>query len=135
MRRAGQRPLFLVLLLLGGGAAARSAAEPPAAADSLAAVAPLWPLDLPTRYLTSNFMEYREGRFHAGIDLKTEGRTGWAVRAAEDGSVILLRALPEGYGRAVVLEAGISEGLSKTDPDYLAQIEPYVLYRERWEMA
>ncbi len=105
MRRSGQRPLFIaLLLLLAGGAAARSAGPPQAAADSLAAAAPLWPLDLPTRYLTSNFMEYRPGRFHSGIDLKTGGRTGWAVRAAEDGSVILLRALPEGYGRAVVLE-------------------------------
>jgi hypothetical protein len=105
--RPGRRPLFLALLpllLLAGGDATCSVAAPPAAVDSLAAALPLWPLDLTTRYLTSNFMEYREGRFHAGIDLKTDGCTGWAVRAAEDGSVILLRALPEGYGRAVVLE-------------------------------
>ncbi|MHB8080393.1 MAG: M23 family metallopeptidase, partial [Candidatus Krumholzibacteriia bacterium] len=103
MHRIGRRLLALAWLL-AGIAGARAAAAPPVGADSLAAVAPRWPLDLPTRYLTSNFMEYREGRFHAGIDLKTGGQTGWAVRAAEDGSLILLRALPEGYGRAILLE-------------------------------
>ncbi len=40
---------------------------------------PLWPLDLSTRYLTSNFMEYRGGRFHAGIDLKTNSETDSGV--------------------------------------------------------
>ncbi len=29
-----------------------------------------WPLDIP-RQLTSSFAEYRPGRFHAGIDLRT----------------------------------------------------------------
>lgn len=82
MGRAGGRLLLCALLLVAGGGAAGSAAAAPVVADSLAAAAPLWPLDLPTRYLTSDFMEYREGRFHAGIDLKTDGRTGWAVRAA-----------------------------------------------------
>ncbi len=38
-------------------------------------------------------------------------------------------------GRAVVLEAGLSEGLSTHDPDYMAAIEPFVHYSERFEMA
>jgi murein DD-endopeptidase MepM/ murein hydrolase activator NlpD len=65
--------------------------------------APLWPLDLPTRYLTSNFMEYRSGRFHAGLDLKTQSKTGFAARAVEDGSIVRVRATPFAYGRAVYL--------------------------------
>jgi hypothetical protein len=65
--------------------------------------APVWPLDLPHRYLTSNFMERRPGRLHAGLDLRTEGRTGFPVRAAEDGYVSRLRASAGGYGRALYL--------------------------------
>ncbi|MFO7652532.1 MAG: M23 family metallopeptidase [Candidatus Krumholzibacteriia bacterium] len=80
--------MLLVILLWAGGT---SASEP------------LWPLDLGHRHLTSNFMEYRQGRFHAGIDLRTEGRTGFAVRAAEDGHVSRLRASARGYGQAVYL--------------------------------
>jgi hypothetical protein len=62
-----------------------------------------WPLDLPTRYLTSNFMEYRSGRFHAGLDLKTQSRSGFAARAVEDGSIVRVRSTPFAYGRAVYL--------------------------------
>ncbi len=62
-----------------------------------------WPLDLPNRFLTSNFMEYRSGRFHAGLDLKTRSRTGFAARAVEDGSIVRVRATPFAYGRAVYL--------------------------------
>lgn len=62
-----------------------------------------WPLDLPTRYLTSNFMEYRSGRFHAGLDLKTQSKSGFAARAVEDGSIVRVRATPFAYGRAVYL--------------------------------
>ncbi len=65
--------------------------------------APQWPLDLPTRYLTSNFMEFRSGRFHAGLDLKTETRQGYTVRAVEDGYISRLRCTPTAYGRVVYL--------------------------------
>lgn len=95
--RSGTLCGFIFALLILGGAPAR-AAEP----DSLV-VAPRWPLDLSTRYLTSNFMEYRSGRFHAGLDLKTRSKSGFAVRAVEDGSIVRVRATPFAYGRAVYL--------------------------------
>ncbi len=53
--------------------------------------------------LTSGFGEYREGRFHAGIDYSTEGTTGKPVRAVDDGWVERVRASGVGYGRAVYL--------------------------------
>jgi murein DD-endopeptidase MepM/ murein hydrolase activator NlpD len=62
-----------------------------------------WPLDLPAHWLTSNFMEYRGGRFHAGIDLKTRETEGFPAYAVEDGWISRLRATPGGYGRAVYL--------------------------------
>lgn len=70
-----------------------------------AAEPPCWPLDLETRYLTGNFMEPRGGRFHAGLDLKTDGRTGYRVLAASDGHVSRVRLSPTGYGKAIYLTA------------------------------
>ncbi len=61
-----------------------------------------WPLDL-TPELTSSFGEYRPGRFHAGIDLRTQG-TGRPVLAARKGHVTRIRTSPWGYGKAVYLE-------------------------------
>ncbi len=83
----------------GPAAGQENNASGKAAADSV-----LWPLTMPTRYLTSNFMEYRPGRFHAGIDLKTDSRVGFAVHAAEDGHLVRARITPTAYGRAIYLK-------------------------------
>lgn len=85
----------VILTLLAAGTTAVRAGGP--------VRAPLWPLPLETRYLTSNFMEHRAGRFHAGLDLKTEGRTGFPVRAVEDGWISRIRLSPAGYGRVLYL--------------------------------
>lgn len=61
-----------------------------------------WPLDLP-RELTSSFAEYRPGRFHAGIDLRTGG-VGPPVKATRDGYVSRIRCSPYGYGKAIYLQ-------------------------------
>ncbi len=87
---------YLILLLLLLPAGLMEAA--PAHADT-----PRWPLDLKTRYLTSNFMEYRGGRYHAGLDLKTNSRQGFAVHAVEDGYISRVRCTPTAYGRVVYL--------------------------------
>ena len=90
--------VFCLGFLLTASSLPAAAVEP----DSTDIV-PLWPLDLPTRFLTSNFMEYRAGRFHAGLDLKTRSRCGFAARAVEDGSIVRVRATPYAYGRAVYM--------------------------------
>ncbi len=74
-----------------------------AAAAAAVAGTPCWPLELGTRYLTSDFMEHRSGRFHTGIDLKTGSRSGFVVRAAEDGWISRLKTSAGGYGKAVYL--------------------------------
>ncbi len=61
-----------------------------------------WPLDVASA-LTSTFGEYRDGRFHTGIDLTTWGRTGIPVLAAGDGEVYRARASGIGYGRALYI--------------------------------
>ncbi len=60
-----------------------------------------WPLNLP-RVLTSSFAEFRPGRFHMGIDLRT-GPIGQDVFAAGDGFISRVRCSPYGYGKAVYL--------------------------------
>lgn len=60
----------------------------------------LWPLELQPA-LSSTFGETRSTAFHAGIDLKTWGKTGYAVRAVDDGWILRVRTSPWGYGRAL----------------------------------
>ena len=62
-----------------------------------------WPLDAPPA-LTSTFAEYRSGRFHAGLDVKTWGKEGIACVAVADGYVWRVRTSPWGYGKAVYLK-------------------------------
>jgi hypothetical protein len=66
----------------------------------------VWPLSLEPQ-LTSSFAEYRPGRFHAGIDLRTAG-VGRDVFAAGDGYISRVRCSPYGYGKAVYLQ--LSDG-------------------------
>lgn len=62
-----------------------------------------WPLDGPPA-LTSTYAEYRSGRFHAGLDVKTWGKEGYACVAVSDGYVWRVRTSPWGYGKVVYLK-------------------------------
>ena len=69
-----------------------------------AAAAPYaWPLP---RFAgnTSLFGDYRPGRYHAGIDLRTGGEEGWPVIAIGDGYVMRASTSYYGYGRALYLK-------------------------------
>jgi hypothetical protein len=59
-----------------------------------------WPLDEP-RKLSSSFGEYRDGHYHAGIDLRTFGRIGLPCLAPDSCEVVRLRVSPVGYGKAL----------------------------------
>ena len=59
-----------------------------------------WPLAIKAA-LTSTFGETRSASFHAGIDIKTWGKTGYEVRAVADGQIVRLKTSPWGYGRAI----------------------------------
>lgn len=60
------------------------------------------PLDIPL-YLSGTFGELRPNHFHAGIDIKTQGREGQKVRAIEDGWVSRIKISPGGYGKALYI--------------------------------
>ena len=84
-----------------------------------------WPLSLP-RALTSSFAEYRVGRYHMGVDLRT-GPIGKDVFAAADGYVSRIRCSPYGYGKAIYLqlEDGNSVVYAHLD-DYAPALRDYV---------
>jgi len=60
----------------------------------------IWPLTIKPA-LSSTFGETRSTAFHAGIDVKTWGKTGYPVQAIADGHIMRVRTSPWGYGRAV----------------------------------
>lgn len=99
---------------------------------------PVWPLEIPSA-LTSTFGEYRDGYFHAGIDLTTWGEVGLPVRAVDDGQVVRVRASGTGYGRAlyVRLDGGgvvVYAHLDRFRDDVAAYVEDVQWSRGRYEV-
>ncbi len=60
------------------------------------------PLKIPF-FLAGNFAELRPNHFHAGIDIKTQGRTGLPVYAAADGYLSRITISASGYGNAMYI--------------------------------
>ena len=67
-----------------------------------------WPAQIEPG-LSSGFCDFRDGRFHAGVDVRTYGREGVACVAVADGWVSRLRAASRGYGKAIhlTLDSGV----------------------------
>jgi hypothetical protein len=70
------------------------------AAGSAGAQSLRWPLNEP-RKLSSSFGEYRDGHYHAGVDLRTFGRVDLPAIAPGACEVARVRVSPIGYGKAV----------------------------------
>ncbi|MCI0514320.1 M23 family metallopeptidase [candidate division KSB1 bacterium] len=60
----------------------------------------LWPTNA-SHLLSASFAEYRPNHFHAGIDIKTLGITGYPVYAIRSGYIEQLKVSPYGYGRVL----------------------------------
>lgn len=61
------------------------------------------PMDLPIE-LSGNFMEPRGDHFHSGLDIRTQGKEGYPVKAVADGWVSRIKISPWGYGKAVYID-------------------------------
>jgi len=68
----------------------------------------IWPTDA-SHAMTSSFAEYRPGRFHAAIDIKTWGQVGYKIFAVRPGYISRIRVSPYGYGRAIYLTLDTGE--------------------------
>ncbi|HSH66859.1 MAG TPA: M23 family metallopeptidase [Bacteroidia bacterium] len=53
--------------------------------------------------LAGNFGEIRPNHFHAGFDIRTNGREGLPVYAVADGYVSRIKISPVGYGKALYI--------------------------------
>jgi hypothetical protein len=62
-----------------------------------------WPIPR-FRSLSSIFADYRYFRFHSGIDIPTQGKTGYQVLACQSGYVYRVYASWKGYGKALYLK-------------------------------
>lgn len=61
------------------------------------------PVKIPI-FLAGNFAELRPNHFHAGIDIKTQGKTGLPVFAAADGFISRIAISLTGYGNALYID-------------------------------
>ncbi len=60
------------------------------------------PLKIPL-FLSGNYGELRSTHFHAGIDLKTQGKTGQPVYSAREGYISRIKIQSRGYGHSIYI--------------------------------
>src|SRR5450759_494964 len=105
----------------------------------IAASQPLVPIDphyyeVPVKipvFLAGNFGELRPNHFHAGIDIKTQGKTGLPVYAAANGFISRIAISPAGYGNVLYIDHpngtttiyGHLERFSPQIADYIRKIQ------------
>jgi hypothetical protein len=116
-------PLLAALVLAAAGATMEASAP----ARRPAGGALLWPIEVPGTLL-STFGEYRYDHLHAGIDISTQGATGYRVLAAAAGTVYRLKVEWRGYGRALYIR---HPGGRVTVYGHLERFEDRVLGLER----
>ncbi len=64
---------------------------------------PVPPLDIPLK-LSGTFGEFRPTHFHAGLDIKTQGKEGFDVKSIKAGSIRRIRVSTSGYGKCVYIQ-------------------------------
>jgi hypothetical protein len=82
-------------------------------------------------FLAGNFGELRPNHFHAGIDIKTQGRTGIPVYAAADGYLARISISASGYGNVLYINHpngtttvyGHLQSFIKPVQDYIRKIQ------------
>jgi hypothetical protein len=63
----------------------------------------IWPTNA-SEYMSSSFCEFREGHYHAAIDIKTWNTEGYPCYAIADGYIKRIRVSPFGYGKVLYLQ-------------------------------
>lgn len=61
------------------------------------------PVDIPM-LLSGNFGEFRSNHFHTGIDIRTNGKTGFPVYSIADGWVRRIKTSPFSYGKVLYVD-------------------------------
>ena len=113
--------VLAALFVLSGGAKAQ---------DTLRS-----PLTIPLQF-SGNFGEIRTGHFHTGLDIRTDGKEGIPVLAAQDGRISRIKVSHRGYGLALYLNGGgwttVYAHLSAFHPDIEAWLMRRQYRDEKW---
>jgi murein DD-endopeptidase MepM/ murein hydrolase activator NlpD len=80
-------------------------------------------MDIPI-LLSASFGELRPNHFHSGIDIKTQGTEGKAIRAVADGYVSRIGVSPWGYGNVLYIDH--PEGETTTVYAHLQRFAPEI---------
>jgi hypothetical protein len=95
------------------------------------------PLDIPI-VLSGTFGELRSNHFHAGVDIKTEGKEGLKVYAVAEGYVSRIKVQQFGYGKAIYIThpngyTSVFGHLSKFKDEIESFIEEIQYKKENYE--
>jgi hypothetical protein len=96
--------------------------------------APTPPLDIPLK-LSGTFGEFRPTHFHAGLDIKTQGKEGFKVSSIKAGSVRRIKVATTGYGKCLYIQhadgtTSIYAHLKKFAPKIESFIKAYQYEKE-----
>ena len=93
------------------------------------------PLTIPLKF-SGNFGEIRTGHFHTGMDIRTEGKEGIPVLAAQAGKVSRIKVSHRGYGLALYLDGGglttVYAHLSAFHPEIESWLKNHQYRKEKW---
>lgn len=94
------------------------------------------PLDIPLK-LSGTFGEFRPTHFHAGLDIKTQGKEGFNVRSIKAGSIRRIRVGTTGYGKCLYIQhadgtTSVYAHLKKFSPKIESFIKAHQYEKERF---
>ncbi len=84
------------------------------------------PVDIPMQ-LSGTFAELRGTHFHAGVDIRTQGKQGVPLRAVADGYVSRIKIQQGGYGKALYINhpngvTSVYAHLQRYSPDIIPHV-------------
>jgi len=96
------------------------------------------PLDIPLK-LSGTFGEFRATHFHAGLDIKTQGKEGFKVKSIKAGSVRRIKIATSGYGKCLYIQhpdgtTSVYAHLKKFAPKIESFIKLYQYEQETFEI-
>ena len=96
------------------------------------------PLEIPLA-ISGTFGEIRSNHFHAGIDIKTQGRQGLNVRSVAKGWINRIRISHGGYGKALYIEhadgyISVYAHLKKFSPEIEAYVKAKQYEKKSYEI-
>jgi hypothetical protein len=96
------------------------------------------PLGIPL-FLAGNFGELRSNHFHGGLDMKTQGKEGFNIYAAADGTISRIKISPWGYGKTIYIDhpngyTTVYAHLQAYKGEIANQIKKHQHEKENWEI-